>query len=86
MIIDELKKRFKWETQDGKIKVVPYNRYEWKSYPIEPNDTALLLTEDEFIGLCTRIYSFNAALNGVESFDISDFKEFIKTKMPNKAQ
>lgn len=82
MLIDELAKRYRWVNDDttGKIKVVPMNQFEWRSYPINEDDTPLLVTEDEFIGLATRLYMFNGQLTAVVPFDMVAFKQFIGTR------
>lgn len=84
MVIDELKKRYRWVTEKGKILIVPLNQFEWRCYPIKSEDTPLLLTEDEFIGLATRIYMFDGQLTKVVPFDMFAFKQFIGTRKLEK--
>ena len=69
--INELSKRFKFERENDKIKVIPLTKYTFRTYPIDTN--YILLTDDEFIGLSSKVYSFNNDLTSVIPFDFKDY-------------
>lgn len=84
MVIDELKKRYRWVTEKGKILVVPLNQFEWKLYPINDTDNIYYATEDEFIGLATRIYMFDEDLKHIVPMDNQLFRQFLVTRPKRK--
>lgn len=77
-VINELAKKYTWETENGKIKVIPISQFEWQCYPIDKE--CLLLTEDEFIGIATKLYMFSSDLSEVVSFDVESYKSFLRSK------
>lgn len=77
-VINELAKKYIWETENRKIKIIPISQFEWQSYPIDKD--YLLLTEDEFIGVATKLYMFSNDLKGVVPFDVENYRSFLKDK------
>ena len=79
-VIDELLKRNAVRySEDGLIKIMPLNQFEFQTYPIV-DGKEILITEDEYIGLMLRVYEFNDELTGVEPIDYSKYLAFIQTK------
>ena len=54
--------------QEGKVCVKPIDKYSFVTFPLEENDY-IQLTQEEYLGLLTRIYMFNDDLDGVVDFE-----------------
>ena len=79
-VIDELLKRNAVRySEDGLIKIMPLNQFEFQTYPIV-DGKEILITEDEYIGLMLRVYQFNDELTAVEPIDHSKYLSFIEWK------
>lgn len=81
MIIDEILKKTIVEYDDeGYIKCIPLNEYEFQTYPIELGARYAKLTEDQFVGLHLRVYQFNQALDDIVPYDVERHKAFVLAK------
>lgn len=79
--IDQLKNKYNLEYSGELIKVVPLGRYRWKTSPINVEDSFILLSENDFVCLATRLAQINQNLNGIEPFNNADFKEYLRNKI-----
>ena len=66
-IIEKLQERNSLTIIDDKICIKPLNQYEYITCPIDVED-CIQITEEEYIGILTRVYMFNEELNGVVDF------------------
>ena len=66
--------------ENGMIKIVPLNQFEWRVIPINENDNVLFISVDDFVCVTQRYAQFNAELNAVIPFNKTEFKEFLKSK------
>ena len=66
---------------DGQIVVVPTSPYEFRTSPLIEGESALLISEDAYIGLLLKVYQFDETLKNVVSFDLDGFGAFMRTRL-----
>lgn len=52
---------------DDKICIIPHNQYDFTTFPINDSNF-ILITQEEYLGLLTRVYMFDDTLTGVVDF------------------
>ena len=62
--------------ENGMIKIVPLNQFEWKVIPINEEDNVLFISQDDFVCLTQHFAQFNESLTDIENFDFEAFKRF----------
>lgn len=73
---------------DGQIVVVPTSPYEFRTSPLIEGESALMVSEDAYIGLLLKLYQFDVTLKNVVPFDQGGFGAFMRTKFasPDKRE
>ena len=66
--------------ENGMVKIVPLNQFEWKVIPINEGDNILLISQDDFVCLTQHFAQFNENLTEIIDFSSEDYKEFLKNK------